>query len=150
MDALDEMSFFETLNALAQDMEQVLGILSWWFGVGGVSKEPLKSGKENMTQTLANIIPRAKLLIKHSPWSHNGSSIMDFPRPPENLVVAFTGSVRDKNASQSKRECIIALLSNFGSNRLVIRNDNTKDTCCTLPLYDSSTVNTNCSEEIQV
>jgi hypothetical protein len=36
------------------------------------------------------------------------------------------------------------------SNRLVIRNDNTKDTCCTLPLYDSSTVNTNCSEEIQV
>jgi hypothetical protein len=114
MDASDEMSFFETLNALAQDMEQVLGILSWWFGVGGVGKEPLKSGKENMTQTLANIIPRAKLLIKHSPWSHNGLSIMDFPRPPENLVAAFTGSVRDKNASQSERECIIALLSNFG------------------------------------
>jgi hypothetical protein len=38
----------------------------------------------------------------------------------------------------------------YPSNRLVIRNDNTKDTCCTLPLYDSSTVNTNCSEEIQV
>jgi hypothetical protein len=36
------------------------------------------------------------------------------------------------------------------SNWLVIRNDNTKDTCCTLPLYDSSTVNTNRSEEIQV
>jgi hypothetical protein len=36
-------------------------------------------------------------------------------------------------------------IDNSGCHRL-----DTKDTCCTLPLYDSGTVNTNRSEEIQV
>ena len=42
------------------------------------------------------------------------------------------------------------VVTNRRGDQLVMRNDNTKDTCCTLPLYGSSTVNTNRSEEIQV